>query len=98
MNLNPYTCYVVYTTSYTIVSIPIRDLMNLNPYDLPIANFFCTVSIPIRDLMNLNQYPGYPAHHLYHLVSIPIRDLMNLNRKILGILSQKPVFQSLLGI
>jgi len=41
-----------------IVSIPIRDLMNLNlQYDLS-KQFWFNVSIPIRDLMNLNLPAG----------------------------------------
>jgi len=37
------------------VSIPIRDLMNLNPYtDNQAIGAVQYVSIPIRDLMNLN--------------------------------------------
>jgi len=36
------------------VSIPIRDLMNLNPMALEIMEIDSLVSIPIRDLMNLN--------------------------------------------
>jgi len=36
------------------VSIPIRDLMNLNPVGLCLNQVGKIVSIPIRDLMNLN--------------------------------------------
>jgi len=36
------------------VSIPIRDLMNLNRFRPPIFVPLFYVSIPIRDLMNLN--------------------------------------------
>jgi len=35
------------------VSIPIRDLMNLELFENGIADIFFRVSIPIRDLMNL---------------------------------------------
>jgi len=52
MNLNHliallYSCKI-------FVSIPIRDLMNLNRYYLPPKSLKLSVSIPIRDLMNLN--------------------------------------------
>jgi len=63
-----------------IVSIPIRDLMNLNPRSLdPLHMDPQYVSIPIRDLMNLNlrSHTGKKPHSCK--VSIPIRDLMNLN-------------------
>jgi len=36
------------------VSIPIRDLMNLNRDECGLSNGGLSVSIPIRDLMNLN--------------------------------------------
>jgi len=36
------------------VSIPIRDLMNLNLLLFPLYYHNIVVSIPIRDLMNLN--------------------------------------------
>jgi len=54
MNLNPIK--VPPAALVRMVSIPIRDLMNLN-----LCIFFCAsaiifVSIPIRDLMNLNPY------------------------------------------
>jgi len=38
-----------------IVSIPIRDLMNLIQRPQAIYQFAQVVSIPIRDLMNLNR-------------------------------------------
>jgi len=52
MNLNLQS--VVTTTSNNLVSIPIRDLMNLNQKQLQRLNVITHVSIPIRDLMNLN--------------------------------------------
>jgi len=52
MNLNRIVKFMPKHTR--IVSIPIRDLMNLNPlHDEPGLIWF-QVSIPIRDLMNLN--------------------------------------------
>jgi len=38
-----------------VVSIPIRDLMNLNQTYIVSVMMISLVSIPIRDLMNLNR-------------------------------------------
>jgi len=80
------------------VSIPIRDLMNLNPVVIinPLSNIH--VSIPIRDLMNLNLLTrqNHPVSNIK--VSIPIRDLMNLNPKASAARAKSLGFQSLLGI
>jgi len=51
MNLN---LQQLFGANVVEVSIPIRDLMNLNPDTLLIFNRLQVVSIPIRDLMNLN--------------------------------------------
>jgi len=55
MNLN--LVWMVDIFRDNLVSIPIRDLMNLNHYLVihPTGDIEC-VSIPIRDLMNLNRY------------------------------------------
>jgi len=42
--------------AHLVVSIPIRDLMNLNRAPNGGEIFGLSVSIPIRDLMNLNLY------------------------------------------
>jgi len=42
--------------NWSLVSIPIRDLMNLNPQLSPSIGSHSPVSIPIRDLMNLNLF------------------------------------------
>jgi len=47
------------------VSIPIRDLMNLEPCSVMPSGRIFSVSIPIRDLMNLEQ-----NHLLSHLVPL----------------------------
>jgi len=82
-----------------LVSIPIRDLMNLNlEWTYGKADAMHFVSIPIRDLMNLNPYNYKNRAVLIRIVSIPIRDLMNLNPAIVAIHYIYAVFQSLLGI
>jgi len=53
MNLNPPEVQPGPDPS-SIVSIPIRDLMNLNHTETLGMRGFKEVSIPIRDLMNLN--------------------------------------------
>jgi len=47
------------------VSIPIRDLMNLNHDENIKTREDLLVSIPIRDLMNLNQSSRYNLTSLY---------------------------------
>jgi len=96
MNLNPLRSsegrYPV------LVSIPIRDLMNLNRLIYPLTINRGIVSIPIRDLMNLNRTLQQGANQHYQ-VSIPIRDLMNLNPPTSWLdWTSIKWFQSLLGI
>jgi len=52
MNLNPAKGSLLLSKSN--VSIPIRDLMNLNRPRRKGRRWVAIVSIPIRDLMNLN--------------------------------------------
>jgi len=63
---------------FPLVSIPIRDLMNLNQVIVFPTRSISPVSIPIRDLMNLN-LAASKRESSQARVSIPIRDLMNLN-------------------
>jgi len=53
MNLNPLAAFFKGKVIDS-VSIPIRDLMNLNPHFYTRPRRLINVSIPIRDLMNLN--------------------------------------------
>jgi len=53
MNLNPRINHK--SASIRQVSIPIRDLMNLNQQKYQCMPALEAVSIPIRDLMNLNR-------------------------------------------
>jgi len=81
------------------VSIPIRDLMNLNQDDPDYDEVDQAVSIPIRDLMNLNPLCSPAGLAYMPRVSIPIRDLMNLNHLIFPLPCDPcHAFQSLLGI
>jgi len=52
MNLNPKRSR--HNDKLSPVSIPIRDLMNLNLITVQFRRQKTDVSIPIRDLMNLN--------------------------------------------
>jgi len=98
MNLNPIDPFC--ELGYSVVSIPIRDLMNLNLVLAgPALPTNTLVSIPIRDLMNLNPSSTTASRSRKRIVSIPIRDLMNLNRNRVSVQSQSAKgFQSLLGI
>jgi len=78
MNLNQAMAIISKNGWRTAVSIPIRDLMNLNRSQHSMCKDRLLVSIPIRDLMNLNR-TDYFYSGLEIDVSIPIRDLMNLN-------------------
>jgi len=56
MNLNRLFRFV--SRYFYSVSIPIRDLMNLNRFRaIATSHYLLNVSIPIRDLMNLNLSP-----------------------------------------
>jgi len=96
MNLN--LVAVFHLLILVVVSIPIRDLMNLNPSSFSTYSRARRVSIPIRDLMNLN-LTNFMTILSRSLVSIPIRDLMNLNLCLIQLIRvYRLSFQSLLGI